>query len=194
MNEQTTLINGLTQAWRDENASARNYQALAEREPNPDRKAILLRLAEAEVKHAANWQTRLKELGADPGVYQESTGDRTRRWLLVQSGTDNALKRIESTEDAGALLYEQLASIAPTQTDRDSIHFVQREEQVHSGFAHLATEAPGNSVISPQVMLDTILHRESWHKRGGGWIGQAIYGANDGLGSVFGIVSGVSAV
>jgi len=102
------------------------------------------------------------------------------------------LKRIESTEDAGALLYEQLASIAPTQTDRDSIHFVQREEQVHSGFAHLATEAPGNSVISPQVMLDTILHRESWHKRGGGWIGQAIYGANDGLGSVFGIVSGVS--
>jgi VIT1/CCC1 family predicted Fe2+/Mn2+ transporter len=41
-------------------------------------------------------------------------------------------------------------------------------------------------------MLDTILHRESWHKRGGGWIGQAIYGANDGLGSVFGIVSGVA--
>jgi VIT1/CCC1 family predicted Fe2+/Mn2+ transporter len=37
-----------------------------------------------------------------------------------------------------------------------------------------------------------ILHRESWHKRGGGWIGQAIYGANDGLGSVFGIVSGVA--
>jgi len=37
-----------------------------------------------------------------------------------------------------------------------------------------------------------ILHRETWHKRGGGWIGQAIYGANDGLGSVFGIVSGVA--
>ncbi len=41
-------------------------------------------------------------------------------------------------------------------------------------------------------MLDTILHRESWHRSGGGWIGQAIYGANDGLGSVFGIVSGVA--
>ena len=41
-------------------------------------------------------------------------------------------------------------------------------------------------------MLDIILHRESWHKRGGGWIGQAIYGANDGLGSVFGIVTGVA--
>ena len=28
--------------------------------------------------------------------------------------------------------------------------------------------------------------------RGGGWIGDAIYGANDGLGAVFGIVSGVA--
>jgi len=28
--------------------------------------------------------------------------------------------------------------------------------------------------------------------RCGGWIGQAIYGANDGLGAVFGIVSGVA--
>jgi VIT1/CCC1 family predicted Fe2+/Mn2+ transporter len=44
----------------------------------------------------------------------------------------------------------------------------------------------------PQAMLDTILHRESWHRSGGGWMGQAIYGANDGLGSVFGIVSGVA--
>src|SRR5258705_4388041 len=43
-----------------------------------------------------------------------------------------------------------------------------------------------------QAMLDTILHCESWHRRGGGWIGQAIYGANDGLGAVFGIVSGVA--
>ncbi len=41
-------------------------------------------------------------------------------------------------------------------------------------------------------MLDIILHRESWHRHGGGWIGQAIYGANDGLGSVFGIVTGVA--
>jgi len=57
---------------------------------------------------------------------------------------------------------------------------------------HKVAEDPATSVTSPQAMLDTILHRESWHKHGGGWIGQAIYGANDGLGSVFGIVSGVA--
>jgi len=37
-----------------------------------------------------------------------------------------------------------------------------------------------------------ILRRERWHKRGGGWLGDAIYGVNDGLGAVFGIVSGVA--
>ncbi len=189
---KTEFIKGLQRAWLAEQASARVYRALARRETSEARRRVLLKLAESEVQHSQRWARRLGELGSATPPDTITVRERIWNWVLVQSGTDNALKRIESTEDAGALLYEQLASIAPTQTDRDSIHFVQREEQVHSGFAHLATEAPGNSVISPQVMLDTILHRESWHKRGGGWIGQAIYGANDGLGSVFGIVSGVS--
>ena len=44
----------------------------------------------------------------------------------------------------------------------------------------------------PRTALDTILKRERWHGRGGSWVADAIYGANDGLGAVFGIVSGVA--
>jgi vacuolar iron transporter family protein len=44
----------------------------------------------------------------------------------------------------------------------------------------------------PRTVLDTILKRERWHGRGGSWVADAIYGANDGLGAVFGIVSGVA--
>ena len=40
--------------------------------------------------------------------------------------------------------------------------------------------------------LDKILGREKWHRSGSGWISGAIYGANDGLAAVFGIVAGVS--
>ena len=36
------------------------------------------------------------------------------------------------------------------------------------------------------------MKRERWHGRGGSWVADAIYGANDGLGAVFGIVSGVA--
>ena len=43
-----------------------------------------------------------------------------------------------------------------------------------------------------QERLDKIIGREKWHRSGGGWIGGAIYGANDGLAAVFGIVAGVS--
>jgi vacuolar iron transporter family protein len=46
--------------------------------------------------------------------------------------------------------------------------------------------------LHPQSRLDKILGRERWHVTAGGWIGQAIYGVNDGLGAAFGVVSGVA--
>jgi vacuolar iron transporter family protein len=49
---------------------------------------------------------------------------------------------------------------------------------------------PGSGL--PQARLDRILGREKWHRTGAGWISGAIYGANDGLAAVFGIVAGVS--
>src|SRR5258706_13690471 len=63
---------------------------------------------------------------------------------------------------------------------------VRREEESHGRIIREMVAPEG-----PQGMLDLMLRRERWHKRGGGWIGDAIYGANDGLGAVFGIVSGV---
>ena len=50
----------------------------------------------------------------------------------------------------------------------------------------------GGAMPTPRSTLDTILGRERWHVRGTGWIGDAIYGVNDGLGAVFGIVSGMA--
>jgi len=64
---------------------------------------------------------------------------------------------------------------------------VRREEESHGRVIREII-----SPIGPQGMLDVMLRRERWHKRGGGWLGDAIYGANDGLGAVFGIVSGVA--
>src|SRR3979411_950040 len=52
-----------------------------------------------------------------------------------------------------------------------------------------------NAMAQPQSAksaLDTILKRERWHGRGGSWVADAMYGVNDGLGAVFGIVSGVA--
>lgn len=41
--------------------------------------------------------------------------------------------------------------------------------------------------------LSDLFNNERWHKsHNGGWIGDAIYGVNDGLGAIFGIVAGVA--
>src|SRR5436305_14586914 len=100
------------------------------------------------------------------------------------------MARIEQAEDDDTAMYGDLADAAPTPADKEALQAVQRDEATHGRLAHDVAAAP--VAQSAQTRLDTILGRERWHHRGGGWIGQAIYGANDGLGSVFGIVTGVA--
>ncbi|MGD0016808.1 MAG: VIT1/CCC1 transporter family protein [Verrucomicrobiia bacterium] len=188
MSDNSKLIAGLLAAWRDEMASARNYRALAERETNPDKRAILQRLAEAEDKHAANWSARLRELGAEPGEYTESAAERLRRWTLAQSGTDAAVIKLEVAEQGADAMYEKLVKVAPNEALREQLLNAQQEEKAHS---IVLNEMVGGAATA-QGKLDKILGAEKWHVTGGGWIGQAIYGANDGLGAAFGVVSGVA--
>lgn len=185
------FIRGLQRAWLAEQAGLRIYQELARHEKNPARRNVLLKLADSEQGHADRWANRLKELNAPLPAGRESFKQRLWRWTLVQSGTDNALKQIENAEDKDEEQYGNLLEMALSPADGEAIQAVREDEQGHSRLMHkAATAAETNATL--QGRLDLILHRESWHKRGGGWIGQAIYGANDGLGSVFGIVSGVA--
>ena len=181
----------MQRAWLAEQASLRIYRDLARREKNPARRNVLLKLSESEQGHADRWANRLKELNAPLPSARESIRQRLWRWVLVQSGTDNALKQIENAEEDDEQAYGNLLDVALSPADSAAVQTVREDEQGHSRLMHKAITAP-ESAINPQSRLDLILHRESWHKRGGGWIGQAIYGANDGLGSVFGIVSGVA--
>jgi len=150
---------------------------------------VKLRLAEAEDKHAANWAARLTELGADPGEYRESVVERARRWALVQSGTDTAVVKLEAMEDGADSMYNELAKIAPSEDVRKQLIEAQTEERSHS---RVLSEFTKGSVPPAQRRLNKILGSERWHVTGAGWIGQAIYGVNDGLGAAFGVVSGVA--
>jgi vacuolar iron transporter family protein len=188
MEKRQQFISGLQQAWRDEMRSARNYHALAEREKDPHKKSILIRMAEAEERHAARWAARLRELGADPGVYRETPSERARRWILVKSDAAVAAKMLEEGESDADKLYAVLMETSQSDQDRSALLEAQLEERAHS---RMLGEFEGPVGI-PQGKLDTLLRRETWHVRGGGWIGQAIYGVNDGLGAAFGVVSGVA--
>ncbi|HMK39843.1 MAG TPA: VIT1/CCC1 transporter family protein [Bacteroidota bacterium] len=182
------FIKGLRQAWLDEMRSARNYRALARQEKNQERRAILERMAEAEERHAERWEKRLRALGADPGTYRESFIDRMKRAVLLKSDTGAAAGLLEAGEEQADRLYEVLMTSAPSDADRAELTEAAREERAHS--RALGEFQSGPSHV--QGKLQRLLGRERWHVRGGGWIGQAIYGVNDGLGAAFGVVSGVA--
>src|SRR5207253_3060119 len=70
---------------------------------------------------------------------------------------------------------------------------IRRDERAHSLAVGEMRSRPAVPEPPPaQARLDRILGRERWHQTGSGWVSGAIYGANDGLAAVFGIVSGVS--
>lgn len=184
MSNNTKLIAGLQAAWKREIAGAKTYRALAQRARSKSERDVLNRLADAEEHHAQTWATRLRELGSAPPEFREAFVERAKRWALVQSGTANALRRIEQAEEDDTAAYAELGAAAREEKDRAALRANEREEKVHG---KLLTD-----IATPQARLDGMLKKEKWHVRGGGWIGQAIYGMNDGIGSVFGVVAGVA--
>src|SRR5438477_890536 len=183
-------IEALKENWRAELQTARVYRELAERENDQKRKDILVRMAEAEERHATRWAQKLTELGMEPPVLRDSLGQKLNRWWNRMAGLDVAIRRMEAAEDRHEARYRAQSERALAD-DPDAQKFLREaalEEKAHARV--LNTMAP--AAAGPRGVLDTILKRERWHGRGGSWVADAIYGVNDGLGAVFGIVSGVA--
>src|SRR5512133_628278 len=131
--DREKYIRELKRVWRREQVSRRIYQALAEDERDANKRAILQKLAETEHTHGERWVRQLKAFGVPEPVYRDTLGDALWRWVLIQSGTENALARIESAEDEGTEIYAALMAAAPTEVDRQEIAGVLHDEQVHLG-------------------------------------------------------------
>jgi VIT1/CCC1 family predicted Fe2+/Mn2+ transporter/rubrerythrin len=185
-------ISALQANWRAERETALVYRDLAANEPDEKRRAILLRMAEAEERHAVRWETRLRELGAEPPVLKNDWGRRFNRWWNRAAGAEIAIRRMEAAEDRDKERYQaqRAGELGGTEEEKEFLRQTALEEKAHSRILN-TMNAPAPS-LGPKSLLDAILKRERWHGRGGGWVGDAIYGVNDGLGAVFGIVSGVA--
>ncbi|HXY80322.1 MAG TPA: VIT1/CCC1 transporter family protein [Gaiellaceae bacterium] len=192
----------LLQAWRGEIEAGAVYELIAGRERDPERAAILRRMAAAESGHRGRLEARMGQLGIpvpDPASVKLSP------WLRLQARlapVDRLLAAREAAEtDEVDDLY--LRPTGDEETDR-LLHDIRRDERSHSIAVNEMLAAPPAGGPTPvpgtvpgtrgaaQARLDRILGREQWHESGSGWISGAIYGANDGLAAVFGIVTGVS--
>ena len=173
--------------WRREVEAAATYRHLANRERDPRRKDILVRLAEQEQKHAERWSERIAD--ATGHVPDPKEVERGLSWFQRISDPNVVLHRLEQEENKAEAEYDQLMARLSDPTDRQIAKDAMIDERDH---AVILRTLAGGAIPSPGSTLDTILRRERWHVRGTGWIGDAIYGVNDGLGAVFGIVSGMA--
>jgi VIT1/CCC1 family predicted Fe2+/Mn2+ transporter/rubrerythrin len=173
--------------WRREVEAATTYKHLANRERDPKRKEILLRLAEQEDKHAARWSERIA--AATGRTPDRKEVERGLSWFQRISDPNVVLNRLEQEENKAEAEYDQLMARLSDPEDRKIAEEAMLEERDH---AVVLRALAGGRIPTPRSTLDTILGRERWHVRGTGWIGDAIYGVNDGLGAVFGIVSGMA--
>ena len=197
----------LLRVWRGEVLAAKVYALIAQR--LPDRQAELVRrIAQVEDGHRQRLEARMRELGL---VVPDQASVRVGRWLRVQARVapvDRLLAAREAAEQADVdEVYGRPTGDPVTDRMFQEIREQERShastlEELRHGSKDSSVPAGESDVVAgaqtqagaalARARLDRILTRERWHKKGGGWIADAIYGANDGLASVFGIVAGVS--
>jgi len=192
------VLEALSENWQAEMRGFHTYNALAERDDDAIRKKTLRHMAEAEAQHAALWAKRIRELGAEVPKYEgKPTGDADS---LVNrlGGPQMALRRLEIDESRDIARYGmQLKELG----DEPSIVILRQviaDEQEHYRelselIRHRYPKSTATTETARQELNELLTRR---NRPGGqataGWIGDAIYGVNDGLGAIFGIVSGVS--
>jgi vacuolar iron transporter family protein len=193
------LLRALESNWQAEMTGFFTYQALAERDADPIRSQTLRHMAEAEAQHAAKWAARISALGGAPPKYRgKPTGDADS--LANRLGGDRmALRRLEIDESRAIALYSKQLQDLKDEPSLAILRQIIEEEREH--YCELSSlirqryprHAVAESHANPRAQLEDLLaKRNESGRQAAGWIGDAIYGVNDGLGAIFGIVSGVS--
>ena len=195
--ETAVLVAALCENWQTEMTGYYTYQGLASAETDPRRRNAFRGLAAAERHHAGLWSSRLEQLGAGTLVYRGDERREAERVKAILSGSTDELRLLEIEESRDIARYtDQLASLndAPSLS---ILHEVIADESEHyrtlRGLICPASEPNQREPNSAKVALDRLIAgRAKGRHEAAGWVGDAIYGINDGLGSIFGIVSGVA--
>jgi vacuolar iron transporter family protein len=191
------LLAALEANWQAEMEGHYTYTAFAKGEADPQRRNALRGLAAAEKHHADLWARRIQELGVPTPQYTGEPLGQAGSLANRVGGDDLALRRLEIDESRDIAKYgKQLKALddPPSVAILEEVIADEREHyQTIGNLIRSRRPLPVMSSEQAQEALDDLLAaRDKGHTQAAGWVGDAIYGINDGLGSIFGIVSGVS--
>ena len=163
--------------WQDEGDAAFLYRVLARVETDPTKRDVFARLAIVEDQHVAVWADVLAKQGAKiPAEVTPSTRARVLAWVgrkFSPSVLVSLLLREEGQEVKG---YLRLHTESEPGAAKTAALTLAHESAEHAEHLRVMSGKEG----------------ESWHRTGsGGFLGNVIYGFNDGLTANFGLVAGV---
>jgi vacuolar iron transporter family protein len=192
------ILAALESNWQAEMESYSTYKALADRDADPIRAQVLRHLADAELEHARLWGERIQELGGEHPVYRGKPSGEADSLQNRAGGIRMALRRLEIDESRHIATYgEQIKALGDEGSIAILDHVIEEEKEHYRELGsllrgHYQAPASAPKIEAKAVLEEMLAKRNQGRRQPGTWIGDAIYGVNDGLGAIFGIVSGVS--
>lgn len=193
---QKTLIEN----WRREVLATALYEKSAALETDERRKQIFTKLADVERRHAQLWGDKLRALGVDVASLE------VPKMNVDHLNARDLVTQIEAIENSNDTWYKSQRNVIDDKEIVEIIDSIEADEADHAALetvlypsdASNALDVPvdATKTVAPKSTskrLNRMWASERWHKnQTGGWVGDAIYGVNDGLGAIFGIIAGVA--
>jgi VIT1/CCC1 family predicted Fe2+/Mn2+ transporter/rubrerythrin len=195
-NQHAALLSALELNWQTEMEDCATYKALALIERDPRRRYVMGGLAAAERHHALLWADEISSLGGPRLIYHGNANGRVASFS-DSGGIDFELHRLRIEERTGIERYSKQALVLTDEPTQAILREVIADENEHykalSGLIRARPPLPNMDGTQARVALAALLAaRKKRHPEAAGWLNDAIYAAHDGLGSIFGIVSGVA--
>lgn len=172
------------ESYKKEAEAAAFYELAAKLEKDDKRRDILLKLEQIEREHALIWAAKLSEVCGIEAHYDGLSQ------LSSTMSKQDVYRKLDEIEVGNAKWYDSLKQLIPDDHILDLIDRIDEDESNHDATIRCFFTLPTQHIADS---LQRILSRETWHKREStGWLGDAIYGVNDGLGAIFGIIAGVA--
>lgn len=166
---------------REETDGTALYLLLAEAERNPGLRGIYERLAETERGHAALWERKLREAGAEVPAFRTSFRVKTLGWIARHFGTHLVTPLVAQMEKDATTMYDSQPEAIE--------HGLPADERSH---ARIFREISRSQKKGRPFEVD-IARIEGRHRAGAGnTLRAAVLGANDGLVSNLSLVMGVA--
>jgi vacuolar iron transporter family protein len=164
--------------WNDELNSASIYQALADREKDERLSEVYRRMVAVEMKHAAKWESVLKDSGFELPEFKPTFRTRILIWLARRFGPEMALPGMQAMEQQGTQTYGGI----------EGAKSMAAEERSHSRLIKQISGSMRGGMDGGALAQLEGRHRSA----GGNALRAAVLGANDGLCSNLSLVMGVA--